>query len=100
VSELVGNAFKFSTAGTEVRISAQRDPKTFSLLIHDNGRGMTPEQIHHMGAYMQFERKLYEQQGVGLGFGIAKSLVNLHGGQVVVTSMAGVETTVQITFPI
>jgi signal transduction histidine kinase len=61
---------------------------------------MTPEQIHHMGAYMQFERRLFEQQGIGLGFSIAKSLVHLHAGHINVTSTPGVETSVQVTFPI
>jgi len=100
VAELVQNAFKFSPPGTPVKVCSSRDETTFSLSIHDQGRGMTPEQIHQMGAYMQFERKLYEQQGVGLGFSIAKSLVQLHAGHISVTSTPGMETTVQITFPI
>lgn len=100
VGELVNNAFKFSPAGTAVTVAASRDEKSFSLRIHDHGRGMTADQIQQMGAYMQFERKLFEQQGIGLGFSIAKSLVKLHGGQIAVTSTPGVETTVEITFPI
>jgi signal transduction histidine kinase len=100
VSELVQNAFKFSPAGTKVKVSACRNAGTFDLIIHDNGRGMTAEQIHQMGAYMQFERKLYEQQGIGLGFSIAKSLIQLHGGQINITSTPGVETTVHLSFPI
>ena len=100
VSELVHNAFKFSPAGTAVNVNARRTDKTFSLLIQDHGRGMTADQIQQMGAYMQFERKLYEQQGIGLGFSIAKSLINLHGGQINMTSSPGVETTIEIIFPI
>src|SRR5262249_28368329 len=99
VSELTQNAFKFSPAGTAVNVAASRDEKTFTLIIHDHGRGMTAEQIQQMGAYMQFERKLYEQQGVGLGFSIAKSLVQLHGGNISIISTAGVETTVRLSFP-
>ncbi len=100
VTEMVQNAFKFSTAGTPVKVVTRRDEHVFHLIIHDQGHGMTADQIQNMGAYMQFERKLYEQQGLGLGFSIAKSLVQLHSGQVSVTSTPGVETTVQITFPI
>lgn len=100
VGEIVQNAFKFSPAGTKVTVAIRHDEHEFNLTIHDNGRGMTAEQIQHMGAYMQFERKLFEQQGVGLGFSIAKSLVQIHSGQMSVTSIPGVETTVQITFPI
>ena len=100
ISELVHNAFKFSPAGTAVKVIARRSDTTFSLLILDQGRGMTADQIRQMGAYMQFERKLYEQQGIGLGFSIAKSLINLHGGQINMTSSPGVETTIEIIFPI
>jgi signal transduction histidine kinase len=100
ISELVQNAFKFSSAGTPVHVSAKRTDKTFNLLIRDQGRGMTAEQIQQMGAYMQFERKLYEQQGIGLGFSIAKRLILLHGGQLNLSSVAGMETLVEIIFPI
>jgi two-component system, sensor histidine kinase and response regulator len=58
----------------------------FALCIRDRGRGMTPEQIKSVGTYMQFERKLYEQQGLGLGLVIAKSLVELHDGRLAIES--------------
>ncbi|MEO8606300.1 MAG: response regulator [Chloroflexota bacterium] len=100
VIELVDNAFKFSPAETAVNVKSRRTDTTFSLLIQDHGRGMTADQIRHMGAYMQFERKLYEQQGIGLGFSIAKSLIRLHGGQITMSSSPGEETTIEIIFPV
>ncbi|MBE0688588.1 MAG: ATP-binding protein, partial [Anaerolineae bacterium] len=52
-----------------------------------------------IGAYMQFDRALYEQQGVGMGFYLAKRMVELHGGEFEVHSGPGKGTGVQFTIP-
>jgi CheY-like chemotaxis protein len=86
VEELVDNAFKYSAAGTPVLVSSHLENGKFVLRIQDKGRGMSSEQIAHLGAYMQVERKLHEQQGSGLGFTIARQLIELHGGQLKIES--------------
>jgi signal transduction histidine kinase len=48
---------------------------------------------------MQFERKLHEQQGSGLGLTIARRLVELYGGKLSIESTPGQQTTVQVTLP-
>ena len=100
IEELVSNAFKFSTVGTPVQITTTLTNHGFKLAIVDYGRGMTTEQIASLGAYMQFERKFYEQQGSGLGVAIAKRLVELHGGSLTIVSDPGQQTTVQILLPV
>lgn len=96
VEELLDNAFKFSEPGTSVRVTARVENNNYVLRISDHGRGLTPEQITNIGAYMQFERRLYEQQGAGLGLIISKRLAELHGGELSVESAPHRETTVQI----
>ncbi len=61
---------------------------------------MSENQIALLDAYMQFDRAFYEQQGVGLGFIIAKRLTELHGGKMKSESKMDAGTTIQITFPI
>jgi signal transduction histidine kinase len=100
ILELVDNAFKFSKPGSPVHIRSKRVEDQLQILICDRGRGMTPEEIAQMGAYMQFGRELYEQQGLGLGFTVAKRLVELHGGAVKVDSLPDKGTVVTIRFSV
>ncbi|MBW4487919.1 MAG: response regulator [Trichocoleus desertorum ATA4-8-CV12] len=100
VEELVDNACKFSSPGTPIKVLSSHSESTFILYVIDRGRGMTLEQIEKVGAYMQFERKLYEQEGSGLGLAIAKRLVELHGGELGIESIPGKQTTVRVVLPL
>ncbi len=114
IEELVDNAFKYSPPGTPVRVTSTvetRDgqpTRQFSAVqagehcvvrITNSGHGLTTDQIATLGAYMQIGRKLNEQQGSGLGFSIARRLVELHGGELTVESVPNQQTTVTIRLP-
>jgi len=86
VDELVQNAFKFSKAGTPVRVNLGENFNVAVLTVSDQGSGFSTEQITRIGAYMQFDRRMHEQQGLGLGLTIAKRLVALHGGTLSIES--------------
>jgi two-component system, sensor histidine kinase and response regulator len=98
--ELISNAFKFSKPGSPVQITSQSTSDTFILCITDQGRGMAPEQIAALGAYMQFDRRLYEQQGAGLGLIIAKRMLELHGGSLTIESTLGEQTCIKAMIPL
>jgi len=97
--ELVQNAFKFSEVGYPVRVSLKEAFNSIIFSVSDQGRGFSTEQIAHIGAYMQFERKLNEQQGLGLGLTIAKRLVELHGGAFSIEGKKGEGATVVAKLP-
>jgi two-component system sensor histidine kinase/response regulator len=96
MEELVGNSFKFSPPGSTVTVKAEVVKDFYTILITDSGRGMTSEQIANIGSYMQFERKFYEQQGMGLGLVISKKLIELHDGSLTIESEPGKGTNVLI----
>lgn len=100
IDELVDNAFKFSKQGSPVKVRCRRAAEHFYIAIVDQGRGMSPEQIALIGAYMQFDRVLYEQQGLGLGLIIAKRLTELHRGHLTVRSEIRAGTLMRLDFPI
>jgi len=97
--ELVDNAFKFSSPGTPVIVAAQATADAILLSVTDAGRGMKPEHIASVGAYMQFERRIYEQQGSGLGLTIAKLLAEIHGATLSIHSETGAGTVVTVSLP-
>lgn len=98
IAELLDNAFKFSEAGTSVRISTRIEGEHFLLSFTDRGCGMTREQIANIGAYMQFERHWHEQQGIGLGLILACILAQLHSAELTIDSEVNQGTTVTVVF--
>ncbi|MDQ7825103.1 MAG: hybrid sensor histidine kinase/response regulator [Candidatus Eremiobacteraeota bacterium] len=100
VKELVDNAFKYSRTGTPVHVKSVSENNRFVLSVTDHGRGMTAGQIARIGAYMQFERDTYEQQGVGLGLEIARCLIETYEGELNIESIPGQETTVHLSLVI
>jgi len=100
IDELIDNAFKFSEPATPVTVSSQLKDGAFHLSISDRGRGMTEEQIAKIGTFTQFERKYYEQQGIGLGLQIVKKIVVFCGGSLSISSIYKQGTTVHIKLPI
>ena len=100
VEELLDNAFKFSSEGTPVLLSSLVENQTFILSVKDQGRGMTPDQIAKLEAYRQFDRKLYQQAGLGLGLAIVQRLAELHGGKFKIESLPQEETIVSVSLPV
>ncbi|MCS7091309.1 MAG: response regulator [Verrucomicrobiota bacterium] len=94
--ELVANAFKFSKTGSPVEVSLVADGQGACLQVRDHGCGMTAEQVSRIGAYVQFNRKVREQQGLGLGLAICRRLTEVHGGVFQLESRPGQGTTVTV----
>lgn len=97
---LVDNALKFSQTGSKITIQSQVINGMLEISVHDQGRGMTKQQIAKVGAFMQFERQNQEQSGTGLGLAIIKKIVEGAKGKLTITSIYGKETTVNVSVPI
>ena len=99
LEEIVDNAFKFSDTGTVINVQSYADERYLYIEVMDHGKGMSLSEIERIGAYVQFQRKLYEQQGSGLGLIIAKRLTELYGGILTISSIPDQETMVRICLP-
>jgi signal transduction histidine kinase len=98
--ELVDNALSFSRKDTAVRVRAWTEAGQLHFSVADIGRGMTPEQLAHVGAFRQADRQALEQQGLGLGVALVRKLVRHLGGEFHLESEDRKGTTSQVSLPI
>jgi len=99
IFEILDNALKFSKKGI-IQLKAYAKEDNFHITIRDEGRGMTEEQINSIEAFTQFDRDDYEQQGMGLGLCIVKTIINLIDGEFNIQSELEEFTEVNIGIPI
>jgi signal transduction histidine kinase len=99
LEELLDNAFKFSVEGTPVCVNTEVKNNFFILSVKDEGRGMSPDRISQLEAYMQFDRKIYQQAGLGLGLAIIKRIAELHGGELKIESSPDRGTIARVFLP-
>jgi PAS domain S-box-containing protein len=99
LSNLIGNALKFTEAGGRVTIRASTASDVVVFSVSDTGPGIEPEhQPHVFDRFWQARRE--GRKGLGLGLAIARGIVDAHGGRIWVESTPGVGTTFLFTIPI
>ena len=102
LTNLLGNAVKFTQSG-EIEITVtQVTPQTFKFVIKDTGIGMTPDQIETVfEAFSQADESMSRRfGGTGLGTTISKQLVELMGGHIYVESELGLGSTFSFDIPL
>ena len=100
VAQLVDNAFKFSTPGSVVQVHLSILPTGGCLLVvRDQGRGMTPNQVRQVRAFRQFDSELWAQPGTGLGLTLVEQLTALYGGSFTLESEMGNGTKAAVRLP-
>lgn len=98
LSNLVGNAIKFSPAGSEIVVMARRDASGVVISVLDKGAGIAAHNLPRVfDRYWQSSRT--DRQGAGLGLAIAKGIVEAHGGRIWLESRPGEGTTASFTLP-
>lgn len=100
LSNLIGNAVKFSPEGLKVVVGMTRaSPSTARFFVRDQGVGIESAQVKHV--FEQYWRvRRAEGGGTGLGLFVAKGIVEAHGGTMRVESTAGSGSTFYFTLPI
>jgi len=100
---LIGNAVKFSPAGSTVEASLQLADGGNQLLfsVVDSGPGIPEaEQPLVFNKYYRGEKLKKSADGIGLGLSIAKNIVEAHGGKIWLNSRPGRGSTFFFTIPI
>ncbi|GAB4369112.1 MAG: hypothetical protein Kow00114_28740 [Kiloniellaceae bacterium] len=99
---LLSNAIKFTpSGGTVVMRATQAADGSCELHVADNGIGMTEQEITlAMQPFTQIDNSLSRRfEGTGLGLPLTKALVELHSGELRLSSERGVGTTASIRLP-
>ncbi len=98
LSNLLTNAVKFTPARGRVQVQANGSGNAVQFEISDTGPGIPPDELPHVfDQYWQAKRT--QKMGTGLGLFIAKSLVELHGGEIQAKSELGRGTTFSFSIP-
>ena len=99
---LVSNAIKFTKAQGEVRIEALRHGRNVRLRVRDTGIGIPGDQIERLGEPFYQVDSGHDRRfaGSGLGLSVVQGLVDLHEGELRISSREGAGTHVTLTLPL
>jgi signal transduction histidine kinase len=102
ITNLVDNAIKFTPKGGQITVElGRKDPERVMMTVADTGEGIPAEAIAKLfEPFYQASRQAgVHAKGLGLGLSIVKTLVELHGGTISVTSEVGKGSTFCILLP-
>ena len=92
---LIKNALEAMKDGGSLAIALDADDRDVSVIVRDDGMGMTAEQLAHL-----FEPyRTSKEKGTGLGLMITKRIITAHGGTIAAESAPGKGTTFTIVLP-
>jgi signal transduction histidine kinase len=97
---LLTNAIKFSPEGTEIRVKSSVIDDCAVIKVIDNGPGIDPEQLRKIFEKGEQGNNAQRSEGLGLGLWLAKSIVQLHGGDLEASSVKGHGSTFSVTLPL
>ena len=102
VSALIDNAIKYSPAGAQIRVAAQREGDNMLVSVEDTGPGLLPEEVAQVfdPFYRAESTSNLGISGRGLGLTITKAVIEQHEGQIWATSTYGKGCTFSFRLPI
>lgn len=101
VSNILGNAIKYSHAGGEIEIRLDESDQHLQIMISDKGIGISKEDIPYIFEdFFTGETGLKAEKGSGLGLAITRRIIEAHQGTVFVNSKLGEGTTFTIKLPL
>ena len=102
LTNLIGNAIKYSPEGGEVLVAVSHDLSQVQVDVHDAGIGMSAHELGQL--FEKFYRadrdEVRRSGGTGLGLYISKRLVEMHGGRIWAESTLGRGSVFSFTLPI
>ena len=98
LTNLVGNAAKFTDPGATIEVVVDRDAEWLRIAVIDHGPGVPPERVDEL--FGRFARLGSTRRGLGLGLYLSRSIAQRHGGDVVHRATPGGGATFVVTLPV
>jgi len=98
LTNLVGNAFKFTKKGGRVVVAVEARDSDVLFSVSDTGEGIAADKLDQIFERF-FQTKRHDRRGLGLGLFIAKSIVDAHGGRIWAESVPDRGSTFFFTLP-
>lgn len=99
--ELIDNAAKFSHPNTKIVIETTYTKDKAHLTIQDEGVGIPNDQLDRIwDSFIQIDRSIQEQQGIGIGLALVQKIISIHGGECKITSVVKQGTKVTLILPL
>ncbi len=87
LTNLIGNAIKYTPSGGAVRVHFSRSETHLHVRVQDTGEGVAPEHLARVfEQFFQVNPSAPERKGLGLGLSIAREIIHRHGGEIGVES--------------
>jgi two-component system sensor histidine kinase BaeS len=100
VTNLLGNALKFTPAGGTVTIRTSQDGANAVLEVADTGIGIPPDELPHIFDRFWRGQAAAQTSGSGIGLAIAAELAVAHGGALTAASQPGEGTRLTLSLPL
>jgi len=100
LSNLLGNAIKYTPAGGTVKVSLLPEFDNVRLIVEDTGVGIAPEHLPHIFDRFYRVPSADAEKGLGLGLSFVAWIAKAHGGNVAVESVPNQGTRFTVTLPI
>ena len=102
LTNLVGNALKFSPPDSPVALAVERRPDVLAVSVADQGYGIPADELPRVFEryYRATNGRLRAVRGVGLGLSVSREIARAHGGDLTVESAEGVGSTFTLTLPL
>jgi DNA-binding response OmpR family regulator/anti-sigma regulatory factor (Ser/Thr protein kinase) len=97
--EITDNALKFSKSGNKIAVYGKKMKGYYEFIITDEGSGFPFNNVEDIAAFKQFNRKRFEQQGLGIGLHLVKQLVTFNSGELKIETQLEKGTKVSIKLP-
>lgn len=98
---VISNAIKFSEPGTEIRLSVGKLGSRIRITVRDQGCGIPAWQMGNVFCQKEHREPVPDpRQGIGLGLGMARRILQVHGGNLLLESQEGKGTAVHLMLPV